>query len=260
MFDVIPQDIINMDKGLKYWSILTAYRGSIAHGMYVPNSNPNSIDDIDIISICVPNDDYYFGLKEYGSRNTVEIKEREWDIVIYEVRKAVKMLMNCNPNIMSLLWLNPKHYLHKTSAGQLLLDNRELFSTKQIYHAFMGYANDQLKKMTHLAFKGYMGDKRKRLVEKFGFDTKNAAHLIRLLRMGIEFLNEGKLYVERHDYQELLEIKAGEWSLHEVVEESDRLFAKAKEAFARTLLPESADFDKVNDLLVHMIGQTNYPE
>jgi len=34
---------------------------------------------------------------------------------------------------------------------------------------------------------------------RVGYDSKNAAHLIRLLRMGIEFLTEGKMYVERAD-------------------------------------------------------------
>lgn len=33
-----------------------------------------------------------------------------------------------------------------------------------------------------------MGEKRKQLVAKHGYDTKNASHLIRLLRMGMEFL------------------------------------------------------------------------
>jgi len=30
-------------------TIFLGYRGSIAHGMYVPNSDPNSIDDKDIM-------------------------------------------------------------------------------------------------------------------------------------------------------------------------------------------------------------------
>ena len=44
---------------------------------------------------------------------------------------------------------------------------------------------------------GYMGQKRRELVRRVGYDDKNAAHLIRLLRMGIEFLTEGTIYVER---------------------------------------------------------------
>ena len=64
--------------------------------------------------------------------------------------------------------------------------------------------------MERNACKGYMGEKRKRLVEKFGYDTKNASHLIRLLRMGMEFLVDGELHVEREDAKELLRIKGRE--------------------------------------------------
>jgi hypothetical protein len=110
--------------------------------------------------------------------------------------------------------------------------------------------------MTHCAFEGYMGEKRKNLVKKFGFDTKNAAHLIRLLRMGIEFLVEGELYVQRKDAQQLLEIKRGEWTLEQVKTESDRLFKKAEEIYSTTTLPNHPDYDKVNDLCINIF--TNY--
>lgn len=53
-----------------------------------------------------------------------------------------------------------------------------------------------------------MGQKRRELVRRVGYDAKNAAHLIRLLRMGIEFLTEGTLHVERADATELLDIGA----------------------------------------------------
>lgn len=39
------KDIETSDPGLNEWCILLGYRGSVAHGMYVPNSDPNSIDD-----------------------------------------------------------------------------------------------------------------------------------------------------------------------------------------------------------------------
>ena len=51
--------------------------------------------------------------------------------------------------------------------------------------------------------------KRKRLVEQYRYNTKNAAHLIRLLRIGIEFLRDGELIVDRggYDAQDLLAVK-----------------------------------------------------
>lgn len=48
-----------------------------------------------------------------------------------------------------------------------------------------------------------MGKKRRELVIRVGYDSKKAVHLIRLLRMGIEFLTEGTMYVERADGPEL---------------------------------------------------------
>lgn len=209
----VPKDILRDNPGLGEWAILHCYRGSIAHGMYTPPTDPLSIDDKDTMAICVPPKEYFLGLKNFHSRGTQEIKKDEWDIVVYEIRKALALLGKGNPNMLSMLWVEDKHYIKIAAAGQLLLGNRELFVGRHVYRHFTGYAHGQLHRMTHHSFQGHMGAKRKELVELFGYDTKNAAHLIRLLRMGIEFLKDGCLYVERHDAQELLAIKRGEWSL-----------------------------------------------
>ncbi|MFM2248425.1 MAG: hypothetical protein RL071_4500 [Pseudomonadota bacterium] len=61
-----------------------------------------------------------------------------------------------------------------------------------------------------------------------GYDTKHAAHLLRLLRMGGELMEEGALRVWRGDIDaaELLEVRAGAWSY-------ERLLAEAKAGEAR---------------------------
>ena len=233
-------------------AIIIGYRGSIAHGMYVPQNDPDSIDDKDIMAITIPDITHYYGLNNYGSRGTKEIVRDEWDIVVYELRKYISLLVKSNPNVLSLLWMEETDYITVTDEGRLLMDNRDMFVSKQAYHSFVGYAHGQAHRMTHMAFEGYMGEKRKRLVKKFGYDTKNAAHLIRLLRMGIEYLTEGKLYVKRKDATQLLEIKKGEWSLEQVQKESDRLFILAEEAYVRSGLPSDVDRDKVNKLCVEI--------
>jgi len=101
---------------------------------------------------------------------------------------------------------------------------------------------------------GYMGQKRRELVRRVGYDAKNAAHLIRLLRMGIEFLSEGTLHVERVDGPELLDIKRGAWSLEKVKAESERLFQLAQEAYVRSSLPPEPDRDRAERLCVEMIS------
>lgn len=249
----VPNNIVREEPGLGEWNILHAYRGSIAHNMYVPSSDPDSIDDKDTMGICVPPKDYFLGLQNYGSRGTREIMRDEWDIVIYEVRKVVSLLQKGNPNVLSLLWVRDNMYLNLTDAGRLLIDNRSMFATRQVYHSFNGYAYGQLKRMEQFERHGHMGAKRKELITRYGYDTKNAAHLIRLLRMGIEFMLEGELYVFREDAPQLMEIKRGKWTLEQVKSESDRLFKASEEAYLKSALPPKPNKDDVNELCVSVV-------
>ena len=248
----IPKDILRDNLCLSEWAILLGYRGSISHGMYEPSKLPTSIDDKDVIGICIPPMDYYYGLKSFGSKGTKEIKKNEWDIVLFEMTKAIRLLEKGNPNILAILWLHNTHYINVTPTGQQLLDNRNLFLGKHAYHSFVGYAHGQLHRMTHSACEGYMGKKRKELVAKFGYDTKNASHLIRLLRMGIEWLNDGELKVIRQDAQQLLEIKRGEWSLEQVKAEAERLFISAETTYTLSKLPVKPNHEKINNLCLSL--------
>jgi len=228
-------------------TILLGYRGSVAHNMYMPNTDPNSVDDIDLMGVYMAPVDHYIGM--HRTKETIEKFVDQWDVVNYEFKKFVSLLLKSNPNVMSLLWVRDNHYIERHEYGKTLIENRDLFVSKKAYHSFTGYAYSQLKRMTHLATEGYMGEKRKKLVEKYGYDCKNAAHCIRLLKMGMEFLTEGKLNVFREDAPWLLEIKRGMWKLEDVKDEAKRLFALADEAFVRTSLPSEPDYDKVNDMV-----------
>lgn len=142
---VTLQDLLTNTPALSADAILVAYRGSIAHGMYVPSTEPTSIDDKDLMAVCVPDISHYYGLRQFGARGTKEIKQGEWDVVIYEVRKFIRLLAQGNPNVLAMLW-TPNHLvLCNTPAGQLLIDKRHLFNGKHVYNAFVGYAH--LKRM-----------------------------------------------------------------------------------------------------------------
>ena len=250
----IPKQLMDERPELKEWCVLSGYRGSVAHGMYIPNIDSDSTDDKDTMHICVPPIEYYFGLKSFGKNGTKEIKFKEWDIVVYELRKFCSLLARGNPNVLSLLWLEPNYYINKTRAGEMLIEKRDLFVTKEVFLPFAGYARGQRKRMTRIIDgTAYMGTKRRELYEKYGFDCKNAAHMIRLLRMGIEFLTVGELFVKRLDAKELLQIKHGEWTLEQVEKEAERLFDKLENAYIASSLPAHPDMDAVNDLVVDVV-------
>ena len=77
--------------------------------------------------------------------------------------------------------------------------------------------------------------------------------------MGIEFLNEGELFVDRSekDASELLDIKAGKWTLEQIKKLANELFKLAKIAYDNSKLPEEIDYNKVNKLCVKLI-QTHF--
>jgi uncharacterized protein len=231
-------------------TILLGYMGSIAHGTYIPKDNPDSIDDIDIMGVCIAPENVYMGLKKFEQK---EAKYKEYDCVTYEIKKMFSLLLKQNPNVLGLLWLQEKDYIYKSPAGKQIIDNKTIFVSKEAYHSFSGYAYGQLHRMEHLACKGYMGQKRKQLVDKFGYDCKNAAHLIRLLRMGIEFLTDGELRVFRQDNDELKDIKSGKWSLEKVKREAEQLFVLAREAYVRSPLPPMPDHTRAEELLISIL-------
>ena len=60
--------------------------------------------------------------------------------------------------------------------------------------------------------------KRAALEAKYGYDTKHGMHLVRLMRMGKEILETGKVIVKRPDREELLAIRHhGIWSYEQLV-------------------------------------------
>lgn len=81
-------------------------------------------------------------------------------------------------------------------------------------------------------------EKRSELEEQFGYDTKHAMHLVRLLRMGYEAVTEGVLHVRRPDAEELLAVRAGAWTYDEVVAYAEEMDAKVHAAVEHSLLPK----------------------
>ncbi|HEV8600714.1 MAG TPA: nucleotidyltransferase domain-containing protein [Gemmatimonadales bacterium] len=111
----------------------------------------------------------------------------------------------------------------------------------------------RFRKLHREHFSGYMGEKRKAMVRKYQYDVKNASHLIRLLRMGSEFLETGELRVYRSsDAEELKLIKRGGWTLDQVKSEAERLFGHVERSRAISPLPPEPDRKAANRLLIEL--------
>lgn len=233
--------------------ILLGFRGSVAHGTYRPPSDPDSIDDVDLMGVHVGPLEHYLGFRRKG-QETVDRTEGKWDVVSYEVRHYVSLLKKNNPNVMQLLWLPAPMYIRHDVWGRTLIDNRDIFLSKRAYNAFKGYAHSQLSKLDKSEHHGYMGEKRKRLVEQHGYDTKYASHLIRLLRMGIEYLSGEGVVVPRPDADMLLSIKRGEWKHREVVDLARSLFDDLEETRDASPLPDHPDESRIERTLMSVVA------
>lgn len=242
-------------------SILMAYRGSHAYGTYICPGNEESIDDIDLMGVYVESPDFYLGLDHktlgFGGNktDTQEYWIDNYDIVNYELRKLFGLLLKSNPNVLMLLFLNKEHIISKDPLWDKIVENKDIFLSSKAYYSFKGYAEAQLKKMTNFVYQGYMGEKRRALVDKFGFDLKNGAHLIRLLKMCSELLDSGELFVDRTgiDASQIISIKKGEWSLGEVSNYAKILFEEIDTKLNKTSLPEKPNFDLANELCTSII-------
>lgn len=96
--------------------------------------------------------------------------------------------------------------------------------------------------------------KRAELEEKYGYDTKHAMHLVRLLRMGREILTSGTLSVRRHDAQQLLAIRLGAWTYDELMAYVDPFQAELQTIFdaGTYVVPRNSDRQALSDLCVEL--------
>ena len=234
--------------------ILSGIVGSRAYGTATEDS------DTDLMSVVIPPIETYLGIDYWGNQGTAEQRTEDGgEHTFYELRKFVKLCINFNPNVIPLLWLPEHCYRDITPAGQKLIDNRNLFNSKQAYYSLTGYAQNQCKKMVARGSEttGKMGARRKDLVKKYGYDTKFAMHTIRLLRMCAEFLTrpEEGLRVHRNDYEELLRIRAGAVSMEAVLDRAQSLLDFSKFRLNGSELPEKPDNQKINELLLEIFEQ-----
>lgn len=99
--------------------------------------------------------------------------------------------------------------------------------------------------------------KRSELEEKFGYDTKHAYHLVRLIRMCREVLLTGKVVVKRPDFKELLFIRNGGWTYEQLIEFAEQQEQELNELYNLcTILPKSPDKEKLDKLGIKLVEKS----
>jgi hypothetical protein len=115
--------------------LLIVIRGSQAYGTSLPTS------DTDYAGVYIQSK-----ADIYGTRYREQINDDKNDTVFYELRRFLELVATNNPTIMELLNTPEDCIIYKHPLFDLILEQRDLFITKNCAKSFGGYAIQQIKK------------------------------------------------------------------------------------------------------------------
>jgi predicted nucleotidyltransferase len=88
-------------------------------------------------------------------------------------------------------------------------------------------------------------------------NSKNACHLVRLMRMSREILTDHKLLVKRPDAEELLAIRQGAWTYEQIIEFAEHEEEAINDLVKTCTLPKVPDMHFFDNMTREMILQFN---
>lgn len=233
--------------------------GSVAYGV------SSDLSDLDIYGFCICPLEMTFPhlageIEGFGrhkkrfhqyEKHHVRYRENQYDLTIYNIVRYFTLLMENNPNIIDSLFVPENCVLHCTEVGRMVRDNRKLFLHKGAYHRFRGYAFSQLHKIRTKTPEE--GSKRHENVQEFGYDTKFAYHLVRLLDEAEQILTQGNLNLQ-NSREMLKAIRRGEWAEDQVVAYFDTKALELEKLYnSSTILPYGPDEQAIKELLLNCL-------
>lgn len=223
-------------------TILYVIHGSTAYGMNTETS------DIDYKGIFIPTKESFFSPQpEVEHFTTAQSEGHPHDVQLYTLKKFARLAAAANPTILEVLFIDsPNHIVIDSAEARRLKTNRNLFLSRKVYSTYCGYVYQQIKLMQARHKSPPDASNAERRAQSW----KNAAHVIRLMRMCVEILSTGTVDVYRHtDRDELLAIRQGRSSLEEVMQESEHLRNEAGKSLNTSPLPKEPDHIKINALI-----------
>lgn len=221
--------------------------GSRAMGMATEDS------DHDIMEVWLEPSDAITGLSTYKAKHQSTAGNGrsgpdDTDTVRYGLRHWAGLAAKGNPTALTPLFTHYKNG-DLTHLGSHVLRDPGIFISKDAGRQARGYAKAQFE-----ALQGMRNKKTNRpeLVHKHGYDTKFAYHALRTLMQGYELMVNGRIELPIPGYRRVLlqDIRAGKVPKADFVEMFtvwDRLMDVAMD---KTDLPEHADLDKINQMLL----------
>jgi uncharacterized protein len=237
-------------------TIMRLLVGSEAYGL---SDGPSS--DRDEKGVCIEPLEAHIGFsrfEQYEYRSAAErtgIKDAkseagDLDLTIYSLKKFLSLALKGNPTIIEMLFLQTK-LKGSTAVGGQLQDLYPYIVSRKAGGAYLGYMQAQRRKL--LSKEPVEDSARFDLVQKFGYDTKFAMHLLRLGFQGAELLETGKLTlpVVGSLKTDLMNVRHGKCQLSEVLACADGLEDRMKKLLDDSPVQAQPNVDYVQDWMVN---------
>jgi len=164
------------------------------------------------------------------------------DGIAYSLRHFIKLALDGNPSILTVLFSTEKFWPYHDEAGRMLLASSADFVSMKAAPRFKGYMKSQLERLQGIKT-GHIPN-RPWLVEKYGYDTKYAMSVARLCMQGIEYFSFGTIEspMDEDDIDFLMRMRNGEFTYDETIAHILRLETSMHETIAEALLPEEPNY------------------
>lgn len=180
----------------------------------------------------------------------VQTQLDRWELDLQEVEPAVRIdVENRIANTLTEWKLSADQDKWNAAARWIGLDDNLIEMIQQ--ERRWRLANQEWQK-----YRGWLENRnpdRAKLEAEYGYDTKHGAHLVRLLRMGLEIITTGHVHVWRgdRDADELRAIRDGAWSYETLCDWADQAYVELEKQ--TTELPVHTDRGKVDALSMQII-------
>ena len=249
--------------------IFSMIAGSHCYGLSTPSS------DVDVRCIHVVDTDRVLGLRGLSnSASTEQMSVQEGDdcdVVSQEVGKFCRLALDCNPNILEMLFVPMDNVVVLTRYYELLREMRGVFlCTNMAENAYLGYARSQLERLLRKQGNQDLQSELKKLnikqatdrmvkeasrlgLDTLEYDVKHAMHLVRLVMDLEHLLMTGELLVDMTSKKYILmPIREGRAPLISVISSLNEMMVSIDEIIesGKSVLPESPKEGVVDSFLV----------
>jgi uncharacterized protein len=234
--------------------------GSVAYGV------SNDMSDIDIYGFCIPPKGLIFPhlageilgfgrqLERFNQWEEHHINDvstqRQYDMSIYSIVKYFQLCMDNNPNMIDSLFTSRRCILHSTQIAERVIEKRKIFLHKGAWHKFKGYAYSQMSKID--GGQNSSNPRRAKDIAQYGYDTKFAYHVVRLLGEVEQIMIEHDLDLERNREQ-LKSIRRGEWELEYLRQWFADKEKSLEQVYTTSTLPHDPDEGVIKTLLLECL-------